>query len=61
MKTIVKINSGEEFEAFIPLKDKLIWFFKIMKIPREKVLWKKTGTREVYYFNRNKSQLIRKK
>ena len=59
-KTIIKIQSGEIFEGFIPFIDKLKWFFRFKKIPKEKVLWKNIDNGKVYYFDRNKSALILK-
>ncbi len=57
MKHIVKIHTGEEFEGFIPFRDQLRYFFSFKIIPKYKVLWKKVGTKKIYRWDSENSQL----
>lgn len=56
---IIKIHSGEKFKAFIPFKKKVKCLFGIRPLSKIDVLWKKTGTKEIYFFDRVKSELRR--
>ena len=57
-ETIVTIESGEKFKAFIPFKTVFISFFMGRRINPNEVLWESDKNGNIYSFDKEKKSLI---
>ena len=58
MKSRVQLESGEVIECFIPFMDKLKYFFSFNRIPVNKVVWRKVGTKKIYRYDWKNRELV---